>query len=223
MRGVLLFALVGLARVAAADATLPRTATTDARARPAIDLASAMPVAETRAHLLVRQAGSPRPSRVALVVRRGTLALVAALDDEWAAGLVEDAAGTLHGVLSLEPAPSRPASHIRLRLTGTDGRTRWRTVPLALADSVTTLVAGDLLVVATFERYGTRAELHAVDRRTGALRWSSDVLPLEWRRSANGYGNDVRLALDGERVVLRSDEASGRTERLFDVATGRRL
>jgi hypothetical protein len=172
-----------------------------------------------RRHLLLTSWWSDKPPRT-VILRAGELERVATLEGTRAPGLVEDEGGALIGVLAIDGLKNRDE---QLRLLALDGTTRWTSPPLPLAgaDSVVVAATGDLLVVATFHRIATGSSLFALDRKSGALRWRADVEQLGVGHSK--YWNDVALAVEEGRVVMRGFEAAGCYEQTFDVATGRRL
>ena len=131
------------------------------------------------------------------------------------AALVEDAAGELFGLLEIRR--ERPST---LQLT-MHGGARWTARADGWGDSATTLVAGDLLVIALYHRIATGAQLIALDLRTGARRWTADVAQMNVAHSK--YFNDVALERRGEVIVMRGYEAAGCYEQRFELGSGRRL
>jgi hypothetical protein len=157
-----------------------------------------------------------KPRAVAYDLR--TRKEVATVDTDQAA-LVENTAGDLVGILTfrhVDPAPR----HLML---WADGKEQWLAQPLVetWGDSATTLVSGDLLVVAFYHRIATGSSLMAFDLKTGAIRWKADVVQMMVGHSK--YFNDVSLDLRGTTIVMRGFEAAGCYVQTFDAATGKRL
>lgn len=159
-----------------------------------------------------RSTASPRSTRV---LDKRTHRVVRTFDVH-ALGLVEDRAGALVGVLTLD------RRQIALIDAGT-GKPRWRvTAPAGVRDeSFSALVDGDRLILANYHRYATGASLTALDLGSGALRWSADVEQMNVGHSE--YFNDVALEARGATVVMRGYEAAGCYVQSFDLASGRRL
>jgi hypothetical protein len=234
---------LALARVAAADATVPAPAADppadplarctmedgplrrawasklDDKARAAAGDPSVALTSIGRRHLLLARWWPDKPART-ILLRAGSLERAATIEGTSAAGMVETDDGALVGLLAIDAARNRDE---RLRLLAPDGTTRWSSPSLQLsgANTAVAVTAGDVIIVSTFHRIASGSDLVALDAKTGALRWRADVAQLGVPHSA--YWNDVTLARDGARVILRGFEAGGCYEQTFDVATGRRL
>lgn len=170
-----------------------------------------------RRHLLFSTSYS-KPKR-SVVVERESGKTVATLPLQDTA-LVEDESGKLLFVLGLEElGPGKR----RLQLYTPTGEPRWKTAPVLeeFGDSASVLVAGELLVVAHFQRIATGSTLHAFDLATGLPRWQADVQHLKVAHSK--YWNDVSLERTGGTLTLRGLEAGGCYLQTFELATGRRL
>jgi hypothetical protein len=165
-----------------------------------------------RHHILVSDGTRNVMESVAIDQRTGARVMQIPVEN---AALVEDAAGELVGMLEIRrEAPST------LRLT-MHGGGRWTARTDGWGDSATTLVAGDLLVVALFHRIATGASLIALDLHTGERRWTADVVQM--RVGHSKYFNDVSLERRGDAIVMRGFEAFGCYEQRFELGTGRRL
>jgi hypothetical protein len=171
-------------------------------------------------HLLLSHIrGEGHPART-LILDRATRAAVLRFDGGSHA-LVEDAAGTVIGTLRHESDDQRGMLTFR---DAKSGATRWTVAPRAgraLGEAASTVLAGDLLILAHFHRHSTGAGLFAFDVRTGATRWIGD--PEQVGASHSEYFNDVAIERRGDTIVMRGWEASGCYVQTFDLATGKRL
>jgi hypothetical protein len=238
-RAATVIALLAVARVAAADATVPGIATSDPlakctmedgpirrvwnsgladRAKRASGNPSVSLTSVGRKHLVL--ASGEENTRATVILRAATLERVAELGKILAPTVVEDTSGALLGLVAVNEPQPQPHQR-RLRLFSIDGNVRWGVPVPAWHNAAVALVAGDLLVVGLFHRIATGSDLIAVDVKTGALRWKADVVQMQVAHSK--YWNDVALDLDGGRVVMRGYEAAGCYEQTFDLATGRRI
>lgn len=90
------------------------------------------------------------------------------------------------------------------------------------ADRAAFAVLDDTVVVVTFCSGASGATAYGIDRRTGARAWATSpgsIGPIGHSR----YGNDVRVAVEGERVVVHGDESAGRYVGVLDPRLGRLL
>ncbi|HZS37617.1 MAG TPA: PQQ-binding-like beta-propeller repeat protein [Polyangia bacterium] len=228
-----LIALVLFTAIARADATVPadakgpplrcadsdrayeRDARSERVARAQSIAGAGFTFAQAAAHYVLFHQAWPtgRPGLSVVVDLDGRRALEF---PEGAEGLVEDAAGRLVGVLSIDMGRSE------LRLVDAADRVRWRAgVTDIWFDSAVAVIAGRQLIVATFRRFATGSALHSYDLATGRLLWTGKVEQVNAAHSE--YFNDVTVELAGDRVVLRGIESSGCYVQTFDAATGRRL
>jgi hypothetical protein len=170
-------------------------------------------------HLLFSSGYFDKPAK-SVIVERNSGKTVLTLDKVSRSALVEDASGALLGLLALRDVGDAPT---HLMLHKPDGKEAWSMQPLVdrNSDSATTLVAGDLLIVAFFHRIATGSSLVAFDLKTGVKKWQAEVQQLNVGHSK--YWNDVSLELRGATVVMRGFEAAGCYLQVFDVATGKRL
>jgi hypothetical protein len=104
--------------------------------------------------LLAHTRGSNHPAG-ALVLDRATRASLLSFEGEPRA-LVEDASGIVIGTLRRDTTGKTPALSFR---EAKSGNLRWSTTPPGrlLDDAASTVLAGDLLVIAHFHRYATGA------------------------------------------------------------------
>lgn len=163
-------------------------------------------------YLLYSRSITPRYTHV---LDKRTHAVVRTFDVQ-AVALVEDRAGALVGVLTLE------RRQLAL-IDATSGQRRWRVAapPAVRDESFSALVDGDRLILANYHRYATGATLFALDLGSGALHWTADVEQMNVAHSE--YFNDVALERRGAAVVMRGFEAAGCYVQSFDLASGRRL
>lgn len=160
--------------------------------------------------VLFRSRGWHLPAKsVVLDAATGVVELTVPAD---AAGLAEDGAGVMFGVLQ---------AGRELVFWDAAGKRRWSVLGEPRFDSARAVVVGDLLVVALFRRIASGSSLIALDLRTGARRWRADVLQFEGTHSK--YWNDVSVSVSAGVVTLRGVEAGGCYVQTFDLATGRRL
>jgi outer membrane protein assembly factor BamB len=119
--------------------------------------------------------------------------------------------GTLDGLFQTQPHGA---------LLNLDGSERWRTSE-RMDDSAAVLVIGDTVVVATYGRITTGAELYAFDRATGTRKWRGDVELIPIAHSK--YSNRVELRFSSGTIVMQGVEAMQDYLELFDPQTGKRL
>jgi hypothetical protein len=86
--------------------------------------------------------------------------------------------------------------------------------------NATAHLAGDTLIVALYHFAATGSSLVALDLRTGARRWTGDVVQL--RVGHSEYWNDVSLVARGTDVAMIGLEAYGCYLQTFAIATGAR-
>jgi hypothetical protein len=154
-------------------------------------------------------AGSPAQS-VVLSLDDGHLVARA---PTYASCLVPDDHGRLRGLLSLG---RRGATFV-----GLDGRERWTTSALAPGGDARAVLAGGLVVVATYDPVSTGVALEAFDARSGAPRWKADVELLMISHFV--YQTEIELSTAYGAVLLRGRETMQDYLELFDPGTGRRL
>jgi outer membrane protein assembly factor BamB len=141
--------------------------------------------------------------------------VVARVGDD-AAALVEDAAGGLVGLLVLDDE-----KHEARLLDAKSGAVRWRRALGGNSDNSAAVIVDDgQLIIATWHRIATGSRLFALDRATGAVRWTADVEQLHVAHSQ--YFNDVTLALHDGVVTMHGLEAAGCYLQTFDAASGKR-
>jgi len=129
----------------------------------------------------------------------------------FASCLVRDPDGKLVGLLRAAPK----AAYLDLA-----GAERWQTSEVH-DDSAAALVVDGTLVVASFGRITTGAELVGLDVTTGALRWRGDVQLLPIAHSV--YSNEVDLRLVNHAIVMRGREAMLDYLEIFAPTDGKRL
>jgi len=179
-----------------------------------------------RRHLLFSAGTVAIATSRARVVERSGGKVVMTLDGHVPTALVEDETGKLLGLLSIN-AENRPEIHGErvpdFTFYDVKGKRLWSTRQSSAreGDSATVLVTGELMIVASFHRIATGSQLAAFDIKSGAPRWTADVLQLSVDHSK--YWNDVSLAQRGQTVVMRGYESGGCYEQTFDIATGKRL
>lgn len=131
----------------------------------------------------------------------------------YASCLVRDDRGRLGGLVRLD---RRGAAFV-----GLDGRERWTTSAIAPGGAARAVLAGGLLVVATYDPVATGVALEAFDARSGAPRWKADVELLMISHFV--YETEIDLSLARGAVLLRGRETMQDYLELFDPGTGRRL
>lgn len=110
----------------------------------------------------------------------------------------------------------------KAQLLDPTGAVRW-TTPETLEESASTVLVGGVaqtLVVASFHRIATGADLRGFDLSTGKLRFTAavELLPI----SHSKYWNETSLSLVGGHLALRGKEAGQDYLELFDPTTGAR-
>jgi hypothetical protein len=154
-------------------------------------------------------AGSPAES-VVLSLDDGR---VVARVPTYASCLVRDDHGRLGGLLRLS---RRGATFL-----GLDGGERWARSALAPGGDARAVLAGGLLVVASYDPSSDGVALEAFDARSGAPRWKADVELLMISHFA--YETEIDLSAAYGAILLRGRETMQDYLELFDPGTGRRL
>jgi outer membrane protein assembly factor BamB len=114
---------------------------------------------------------------------------------------------------------SHPKGIELLELSGTS---RWTAATKPYGETGRAFVEGETIVLAVYHRIASGCQLFGLDRATGKLLWTGDVLQLPIAHSI--YSNDVELELrPGSLVRLSGHEAGIRYEQLFEVSSGKRV
>ncbi len=174
-----------------------------------------MTFAQATARHLLFVKGRWTNERMAVVLDAKSKRAIVWVTDQVVA-LVEDSAGELVGLLAVD----EDARELRLTYAQ-GGEVQWRHSQGGYSDdSAAVIVDGEQLIIATWHRIATGSRLFALDRKTGALRWTANVEQLNVGHSE--YFNDVALALHDGIVTMRGMEAAGCYVQTFDAATGKR-
>lgn len=85
----------------------------------------------------------------------------------------------------------------------------------------TTVLKGDLLVVANYHPISTGSSLYCFDTHTGKQVWKADVKQVNAAHSE--YENHVYLCLYKNTIVMEGVESYGKYLQFFDLESGKRL
>ena len=88
-------------------------------------------------------------------------------------------------------------------------------------DEAETLLKDSMLIVATYPKIATGANLSAYNQKTGKLLWKADVAQMNVGHSE--YYNKVILSLYGNKIIMEGIEAGGKYLQIFDIKDGKRL
>ena len=102
-----------------------------------------------------------------------------------------------------------------------DGKSWVITLGINPVDSAETLVLGNTLYVATYNRLTSGAKLVALEANTGRKKWTADVLRLDIVGN-DRYTNKVFLSLFEDKLILEGNETAGNYIQIFDKDSGRR-
>ncbi len=88
-------------------------------------------------------------------------------------------------------------------------------------NEVETLLKDTIIIMATYSKIATGADLKAYHAKTGKLLWKADVAQLKAAHSQ--YYNKVHLSLFQNKIIMEGIEAGGTYLQIFDIKKGERL